>query len=163
MEHVTPEEQNLNALKQEIERDLGFGMVPNVFTFAYPSPDVAQALWTSFRNVMLRGDLPRTIKEMMGVMVSVRAGSPYAAAIHLHSLSVQGLDHVIIESLRAGVVPAGLPARQRQLLEYAANPDPHLLDGYFTPEETREAISTVGLYRWINLWTDSLNIPIDNV
>lgn len=151
----------MQSLHAEIERDLGFGLVPNLFREADAAPDVARGLWEAFRGVVMQGELPRTVKEMMGVMVSVRAGSPYAAQVHLHALTLQGTDQTILRALERGEIALGLPEPQRRLLAFAAQPERALLDGHFSETEIREAVATVGVYRWINLWTDTLAVPID--
>lgn len=153
----------MDALQAEIERDLGFGLVPNLFREAAPAPGVARGMWEAFRGVMLRGELPRTVKEMMGVLVSVRAGSPYAAQVHLHALTLQGTDQLILRALERGEIVEGLPEPQRRLLAFAAQPERALLEGHFSEAEIREAVATVGLYRWINLWTDTLAVPVDRL
>ena len=73
----------MGETEREIVEELGFGMVPNAFAWAREVPEVQTALWKAFRHVVLKGLLPRTVKEMMGVVASRRAGSEYAARVHL--------------------------------------------------------------------------------
>jgi len=84
---------------QEIVDELGFGVIPNIFAHA-KSTDIQTALWKAFRHVVLRGVLPRTVKEMMGVISSQSRGSRYAAEIHLHALMVQGIRYVVAKFCR---------------------------------------------------------------
>jgi alkylhydroperoxidase family enzyme len=103
---------------QEIVDELGFGVVPNIFAHA-KSTDIQTALWKAFRHVVLRGVLPRTVKEMMGVISSQSRGSRYAAEIHLHALMVQGLEASLLDSLRRGEILPTLPTRVQALLRFA--------------------------------------------
>src|SRR3954471_7446262 len=75
----------------EIEGELGFGIVPNVFKAMATNPPFLEANWNLFRATVLQGLLPRVLKEMIGVVVSAAHDSPYARLVHLHSLGVQGV------------------------------------------------------------------------
>jgi alkylhydroperoxidase/carboxymuconolactone decarboxylase family protein YurZ len=94
-------------------------MVPNAFAWAREVPEVQTALWKAFRRVVLRGLLPRTVKEMMGVVASRRAGSEYAARVHLHALMVQGVEAPLLQALERGQVPEGFPPKVAALLCFA--------------------------------------------
>jgi AhpD family alkylhydroperoxidase len=158
----------MGEVVQEIMEELGFGIVPNVFARAQ-SPDLQMALWKSFRHVVLRGVLPRTVKEMMGVLVSRANGSRYAAEVHLHALMVQGTEAHLLESLQQGQVPPGLPGKVQALLTFAhlaaTAPNPALVEGLrqagLSETEVQEAVAVVGLFALVNTWTDLQEIPID--
>lgn len=154
---------------QDIIQELGFGLVPNLFVEAEPSPEVMRGLWEAFRQIVLRGVLPRSLKEMMGVLVSRRNASPYAAQVHLHALMFQGLEDPLLEALSRGQVPEGLPPKAAALLQFALQArrpyPPGLLqlleEAGLSPREIREAVAVVGLFEFINAWTDLLKVPID--
>lgn len=160
----------MTNVTSEIASELGFGVVPNLFTEADVNPEVQLALWSAFRHTVLRGELPRTIKEMMGVIVSKEADSSYAAEVHLHALTLQGVEAPILEALARGEAPTGVPQKTLALLRFAygAARHPHdpeqlkLLEGVGLSEaEQREAVAVVALFRMINTWTDLLAIPLD--
>ena len=127
------------------------------------------ALWTAFRHIVLRGKLPRTVKEMMGVIVSREAGSRYAAEVHLHALTLQGIEAPILAALARGEVPAGVPQKTLLLLRFAHNAarnpyDPaqrQLMGSSLSEAEQLEAVAVVALFRMVNTWTDLLAIPLD--
>ncbi len=157
-------------VEHEIASELGFGIVPNLFSTAKANPDVQLALWSAFRNIVLAGSLPRTLKEMMGVIVSKQAGSTYAAQVHLHALTLQGIEAPILAALERGEAPDGVPEKTQALLKFAygAARAPHdpaqleLLSGVDLSEAERlEAVAVVGLFRMVNTWTDVLAIPLD--
>lgn len=160
------------GIQQEIASELGFGIVPNLFAVADTNPEVQTALWSAFRNLVLRGKLPRTIKEMMGVIVSKEAESSYAAQVHLHALTLQGVEKPILEALERGEAPTGVAQKTQALLRFAyeAARHPHdpeqlgLLQGVgLTDAEQREAVAVVALFRMVNTWTDLLDIPLDSL
>ena len=158
--------------RTEIVDELGFGIVPNLFTAADANPEVQTGLWKAFRHVVLRGVLPRTVKEMMGVVVSREAGSSYAAQVHLHALTLQGIDAPIVAALDRGDLPTGVPERVEQLLRFAqgAARQPHdsaqvqsLRSAGFDDAEIAEAVAVVGVFRMVNAWTDLMAVPLDEL
>ena len=82
------------ATFDEIQRELGFGMVPNLFRSMGANAPLLAANWAKFKATILQGRLPRTVKEMLGVVVSDVNRSEYAKQVHLHSLSVQGVQEL---------------------------------------------------------------------
>lgn len=78
----------------EIQGELGFGIVPNIFRSMAAHPALLAANGEKFRQTILVGALPRTVKEMLGVIVSDHNRSQYARLVHLHSLSVQGVQEL---------------------------------------------------------------------
>lgn len=65
------------AVYDEIKVELGFGIVPNLFKSMATNPDVLEANWKKFRATILRGDIPRTLKEMVGVESERGKGSTF--------------------------------------------------------------------------------------
>lgn len=82
---------------------------------------------------------------------------------------VQGTEAYLLESLRRGEVPPGLPGRVQALLafahEAAVAPSPdqveRLRQAGLGEAEVQEAVAVVGLFALINTWTDLLEIPTD--
>lgn len=158
--------------RNEIIDELGFGFVPNLFAEADSAPNVQNALWNAFREIMLRGVLPRTLKEMMAIVVSRVNGSTYARSVHLHALMVQGVEAEVLGALGRGTPPEGVSTRTIALLHFAEAAslrpsDPASVAGLeaagFDEVEVREAVAVVGLFRMINAWTDLLAIPVDDL
>ncbi len=156
--------------QNEILKELGFGLIPNIFAWTEKAPEAQTALWKAFRHGVLRGRLPRTLKEMMGVLVSRANQSPYAAQVHLHALMVQGVEEPLLEALGRGEVPPGLSPKTQALLRFAqqagANPKNTLAvaalrQAGLEEAEVLEAVATVALFRMVNAWTDLLEIPLD--
>lgn len=162
----------MSTTPKEIIEELGFGMVPNLFSTADVNEDVQTGLWQPFRHLVLKGHLPRTVKEMMGVIISREASSLYAAQVHLHALTLQGIEEPMIEALNKGEVPQGVPEKTGLLLKFAydAARAPHspapvqtLRGANFNEAEIAEAVAIVGLFRMLNTWTDVMEIPLDDL
>lgn len=67
-------------------------MVPRIFLLLESNPELLFHIWGEFREVILRGSLPRTIKEMVGLLVAVNTHCDYVKVVHMHSLTLQGVD-----------------------------------------------------------------------
>lgn len=87
---------------EQIEQELGAGMVPRIFQLLEPQPMILVHLWGQFRSTVLHGHLPRVLKEMLGLVVATATHCDYVQGVHLHSLSLQGMDAQALEAVRRG-------------------------------------------------------------
>lgn len=89
-------------LFNEIERELGVGMVPRLFKLLEDQPVLLGHIWGQFRMVVLQGNLPRIVKEMAGLVIATTTHCDYIRVVHLHSLSIQGVDERTLKLVREG-------------------------------------------------------------
>ncbi len=164
----------VRAVYAEIERELGFGIVPNIFRAMAGQPAVLRATWDLFRATVLEGQLPRIVKEMVGIVVSSANTSEYALKVHLHSLGVQGVVEGTLAALAAGAAEApgiapGIAAIIR-LAHKAARHGPLAVTEAdvaavyaedVTGEELAEVFATIDLFRYVNGFTDLARVPVD--
>jgi len=159
----------------EIQQELGFGMVPNLFRSMGANPPLLAANWQKFKATILQGQLPRTVKEMIGVVVSDIAGSEYAKQVHLHSLSVQGVQTLWLRQLTdSSSDNEALPDTIRAMVAFArkaaispvgvsdADFD-NMRESGLTAEECFELIATVDLFKSVNTYTDLVKVEIDQL
>lgn len=178
MTHVTltdehqPGDPRVAAVFDQIRNELGFGMVPNLFRSMASRPAFLDAQWALFRGTVLHGGLPRTLKEMAGILISQANESPYALAVHLHSLSALGLSEKLLELLVEDFDLCPLPEREKAALVFArkAGVEPHALtaDDYAGLEEhglsradVMELLATAVLFSGVNRYTDAVDLAID--
>ena len=103
----------------EILTELGFGIVPNLFKSMAINPDLLEANWKKFRGTILQGDLPRTLKEMVGVAISQFNNSQYALQVHLHGLSALGMSEEVLRTLVSDFANCPLPKRDKAVISLA--------------------------------------------
>jgi uncharacterized peroxidase-related enzyme len=160
------------AVYEEIRRELGFGIVPNLFKSMALNPGVLQANWYKFRATILQGHLPRTLKEMVGVLISQANQSEYAMRVHLHGLSALGMSDMVLQSLVADYRNCPLPEREKLILQFGLQvaTDPlSITDADYdalrqhdlTEEEIFEIVATADLFLAVNAYTDAINLEID--
>jgi alkylhydroperoxidase family enzyme len=112
---------------------------------------------------------------MIGVIVSDVAGSEYAKQVHLHSLSVQGVQALWLRQLTVDSTDASaLPDTLRALVRFArkAAIDPRqitaddfetLTDEGLSEAECFEVIATIDLFKSVNTYTDLARVEIDSL
>ena len=157
----------VKAVYEEIRTELGFGMVPNLFKSMASNPDFLEASWKKFRSIILEGDVPRTIKEMIGVAISQANRSQYALQVHLHGLSALGISEEILQMLVKDFDNCPLPEREKAVIRFgllAATQPQHLTDADYQylqelgldSSEIFELITTANLFTEVNQYTDAI-------
>lgn len=99
-----PTDESLLAQQtfEQIEQELGAGMVPRIFKLLEPHPMVLAHLWGQFRAIVLQGHLPRVFKELVGLVVATATHCDYVRVVHLHSLTLQGVDNKALDAVKQG-------------------------------------------------------------
>jgi uncharacterized peroxidase-related enzyme len=162
------------AVYAEIRRELGFGMVPNLFRSMAIKPAILQANWEKFRATILHGLLPRTLKEMVGVLISQANRSEYAMRVHLHGLSALGMSEAVLHALVADYMSCPLPEREKQILRFgllvATDPLSISDDDYaqlrnlqLSDAEIFEIVATADLFSAVNAYTDAIDLELDSL
>lgn len=162
------------AVYDEITAELGFGIVPNLFKSMAINPDVLEANWKKFRATILRGDLPRTLKEMIGVAISQHNNSQYALQVHLHGLSALGMSEEVLRLLVSDFEACPLPAREKAAIRFGLLAATHpqsltaqhyqeLRDLGLTHKEIFEIVATANLFTGVNQYTDAIQLEIDSL
>ncbi len=156
----------------EILRELGFGIVPNVFKSMAIRPKFLEANWNHFRSTILHGDIPRTLKEMIGVAISQANNSQYALNVHLHGLSALGMSEEVLNTLVSDFDACPLPERDKAMIRFglkiATAPlttTPADYEGLrqvgLDEDEIFEVVATAHLFTGINQYTDAIQLEID--
>lgn len=156
----------------QILAELGFGIIPNLFKSMAINPEVLEANWKKFRATILKGDVPRTLKEMVGVAISQYNNSMYALKVHLHGLSALGMSEEILSTLVSNFDACPLPAREKAVIQFglmvATKPhdleDAHyqkLYDLGLDQSEIFEIVATADLFSAVNRYTDAIALEID--
>ncbi len=156
----------------QILAELGFGIVPNIFKSMAINPDILEANWKKFRATILQGDVPRTLKEMVGVAISQFNNSMYALKVHLHGLSALGMSEEVLQTLVSNFDACPLPEREKAVIKFgllaATNPR-ELNESHYQnlqslgldDSEIFEIIATADLFSGVNRYTDAIALEID--
>ncbi|MGB3612340.1 MAG: peroxidase-related enzyme [Elainellaceae cyanobacterium] len=160
------------SIYDDISAELGFGMVPNLFKSMAVNPNFLEANWHKFRSIILGGEMPRTLKEMLGVAISQANRSEYALKVHLHGLSVLGISEEVLQTLTTDFENCPLPDREKAIIRFglqAATAPQDLAEASYDDlrhyglnnEEIFEVIATANLFTQINQYTDAISLEVD--
>ncbi|MDF2630514.1 MAG: Carboxymuconolactone decarboxylase [Symbiobacteriaceae bacterium] len=151
----------LSGLYGEIRTRLGLSRVPGVFkAMAAVSHDVLVQNWTAFRHTVLEGALPRTVKQMIALVVAREQGCGYGVNLFSEVLCGLGVETPVVRSLAEHGDCADFPLDLRRLLAFAraycvdpdgVDPDSLEFEG-FSEEDSAEVVDavlmTTGLVRF---------------
>ncbi|MGF1536739.1 MAG: carboxymuconolactone decarboxylase family protein [Elainellaceae cyanobacterium] len=165
-------DDKITSIYEQISTELGFGVVPNLFKSMAVNPDFLEANWHKFRSIILEGEMPRTLKEMVGVAVSQANQSEYALKVHLHGLSVLGISEEVLRTLVTDFENCPLPNREKAIISFGlraatapqslADTDyQNLRDHGLDNKEIFEVIATANLFTQINQYTDAIGLEVD--
>lgn len=172
VEYAALTDAKAKTVYDEITAELGFGIVPNLFKSMASHPDFLEANWKHFRGVVLKGELPRTLKEMIGVAISQANNSEYALKVHLHGLSALGMSEEVLRTLVSDFEACPLPAREKAAIRFGllAATQPKSLSAEKFAElrtlglddaEIYEIIATANLFTGVNQYTDAIQLEVD--
>jgi uncharacterized peroxidase-related enzyme len=172
IEYASLSDEKAKSVYEQIKAELGFGMVPNLFKSMGSNPDFLETSWHKFRDTVLKGELPRTLKEMIGVAISQSNKSEYALRVHLHGLSALGMSEEVLRTLVSDFEACPLPERQKAAIRFgllAGTRPLELTDAHYVElreqgmddTEIFEIIATANLFTGVNQYTDSIALEID--
>ena len=98
---LKPEHAN-NAVRtvyEEFYRRMSFPAAPNFIMTQGHSPTVARGTWSVVEHVLVMGEIPRWIKEMMFVAISKDRNCRYCTAAHIACCRMLGVEPGLLEDL----------------------------------------------------------------
>ncbi|MGE5675621.1 MAG: carboxymuconolactone decarboxylase family protein, partial [Mycobacterium leprae] len=118
----------LGRVYREIRSKMALDVVPNVFkAMAAVNPDVLIQNWTAYRRTVLEGELPRWVKEMIGLVVARASSGDYGLEFHAAELERLGIDQIAVAQLEeqgeSPAVTAAVSSLLRFAVDFARDPD----------------------------------------
>jgi uncharacterized peroxidase-related enzyme len=114
-EEASPE---VKAVYDEFHRRMSFPSPPNFIMTQGHSPTVARGTWEAVQNILVVGEIPRWIKEMMFVAISKDRNCRYCTAAHIACCRMLGADPKLLEELVLDVASIS-DAKVRSLILFA--------------------------------------------
>ena len=161
------------AVYKEFYTVMNFPSAPNFILTQGHSPAVARGTWDLVRNVLVAGELPRWIKEMMFVAISHDRKCRYCAAAHIACCRVLKIDPEWIE-LSAGNVDLIPDPKLRDMMVFAVKCSraPQSLQGAdyealrmhgLSEAEILEIVSMAALAVYANILADATGMEEDSM
>ena len=110
--------KEVQAVYEEFHHRMSFPAPPNFIMTQGHSPTVARGTWEVVRNVLVTGELPRWLKEMMFVAISIDRQCRYCAAAHIACCRMLGVNPETLSHLVRDVHSIA-DARQRDSILFA--------------------------------------------
>jgi uncharacterized peroxidase-related enzyme len=157
----------------DFQRRMGFPAAPNFIKTQGHSLAAASGTWGLVQNVLLRGLLPRTLKEMMFVAISQSRNCRYCEAAHLACCRMLGIEPTALEALVSNVSEIS-PPKVRDIILFGlkcARDPQSLTDADFEGlrehglglSEIMEVISMAALAVYANTIADATGMPSDEM
>jgi uncharacterized peroxidase-related enzyme len=159
------------AVYEEFYTQMRFSSAPNFIMTQGHSPTVARGTWDLVRSVLVSGELPRWIKEMMFVAISSERKCRYCTAAHIaccRMLSVNP-DWIKLAAVDVNAIP-DKKLREMILFALKCSRDPQSLaeTDYaklrkhgLENKEIVEIISMAGLAVYANILADATGMEED--
>src|SRR5215216_4496438 len=91
--------KDVQTVYKEFHSRMDFPSPPNFIMTQGHSRTVARGTWEVVRNVLVTGETPRWIKEMIFVAISKERGCQYCTAAHIACCRMLGVSPELLESL----------------------------------------------------------------
>jgi len=98
---LTPNDasKEVKSVYDEFHQKMSFPSAPNFIMTQGHSASVARGTWEVVRQVLVMGEIPRWIKEMMFVAISKDRGCNYCTAAHIACCRMLTVPPALIEDL----------------------------------------------------------------
>lgn len=163
----------IREVYRDFQRRMGFPAPPNFIKTQGHSLAVARGTWGLVQNVLVGGELPRTLKEMMFTAISQDRACRYCEAAHLACCRMLGIDEESIDRLLSNLDSLA-PERTRDIIRFSVKcaRDPQGLEeadfealrGHgLSPSEIVEIISMSALAVYANTLADATGMQPDEM
>ena len=163
----------VEAVYDDFKRRMSFPGPPNFITTQGHSLAVVLGTWELIRNLLLGGEIPRGIKEMIFVAISRDRQCRYCTAAHLTCCRVLGVSPEALETLVRDLDNLPDP-KIRQMIRFAIkcshNPQSLMDKDYallsehgLSRSEVVELIAMSGLAVYANIIADSTAMDVDSM
>ncbi len=152
----------------------GFGKKTplNWFTSISKRPDILAACWGFAKSIILQGQVPATVKQMIAVKISTANQCEYCSVIYSRALRAMGVKPEVIDCVTNDLSLSRVPPSQRAILQFALKASKHqqnltdedfqaLYDFGLSQGEVMEILLVAGYTNFINFWAEASGIRVD--
>lgn len=158
--------EDLKSLYQDM-LDNGFGEKAPIHWLTSQSsrPDILAGTWAFSKGMLLQGELPMMVKQMIATTISARNNCNYCQDLHGNTLSMLGVSQAVVASCVSDPELAEVTQPQRAILQFAVKVSQHpaeiggedfqaLRDHGVTQSEMLEIMALSAYCNFINTWAD---------
>lgn len=162
------------ALLYQDMLDNGFGDIKPINWLSSQSsrPDILAGTWEFSKGMLLQGELPMVVKQMIAATIAARNDCNYCRELHGNTLSMLGVSEELITSCVTDPSLAAIQQPHRSILHFAVkvSQTPESIDADdlqelktlgITRSEILEIIALSAYCNFINTWADISCIRIE--
>lgn len=165
---------NIAALYQEMMQDKFNSSIPrNLQMTLALRPDITTGVSTLTNAIVLEGQLPDMVKQMIMVTISAQNNCQFCASFHTELLESLGAPSEVIQNCVADPTFSNVPSSYREILRFAlkAAQEPTALteadfellrDNGLSDEEIIEIGMLAAFTKFLNTWTEITDLPLDD-
>ena len=113
-------DEKLNRMYAQItESGFGEDTPINWFTAQGTRPDILEGTWGLVKNILVEGELPATLKQMIATVISKQNHCRYCEATHTGAMNLMGVSQATIESCVSDPALKDVPQPQRSVLLFS--------------------------------------------
>ena len=161
------------AVYSDFQKRMGFPAPPNFIKAQGHSLAAATGTWGLVQNVLVKGEIPRTLKEMLFVVISKQRNCRYCEAAHLACCRMLGVEPATLDTLVSNIDEIS-PTKARRILEFGLRcaQDPQSLgpadfqsleEHGLSRSEIVETIAMSALAVYANIMADATGVPPDQM
>lgn len=168
------QDETLSTLYQDM-LDNGFGdKTPiNWLTSQSSRPDILAGTWEFSKGMLLQGELPMMVKQMIAATIAARNNCIYCQELHGNTLTMLGVPQSLIVSCVSDPELAEVQQPHRAILQFAVkvSQTPAKVDGDdlqelraqgVTESEILEIMALSAYCNFINTWADISRLRTEN-
>ena len=148
-----------------IKEGLGTDKPISWFTSQGQRPDMLKPIWEMSKAILLRGQLPITLKHMIALKVSLINECAYCSSLYNRALVAGGVATELVDCISEDLTLSKVPPSQRAVLRFAIKSSTHphsmtdddfneLRELGFSEGEITEILFTTGFANFLNFWAD---------
>ncbi|MDG2114060.1 MAG: carboxymuconolactone decarboxylase family protein [Actinomycetota bacterium] len=145
----------------------------NFFRALSARTDILEATWALTKAILVNGQLPNSLKQMVALSISRSNECRYCSVVHQGALEAAGVDPSVVETCWSDPEVANLHEPHRSLVSFALKAADHerglegtdfesLVDAGMSDAEIAELLMTAGFTNFVNAWADISGIPLDS-
>lgn len=165
LENIAGAEPLASLYQDMIDHGFGDEIPIGWLTSQSTCPDILAGTWTFSKGMLLQGELPMMVKQMVAATIAARNNCNYCQDLHGDTLSMLGVSQDVIKSCVTDPELAGVQQPHKAILEFAvkvakspaqiaAEDVAELLQRGVTREEVLEIIALSAYCNFINTWAD---------
>jgi alkylhydroperoxidase family enzyme len=167
--------EEVKAIYDETMKEMGIPFVLNWFKCQGNSPILLKGNWEKLKSVLLRGDVPMVLKQMIIYNISKERGCNYCTQAHgifadsMSKALTDEDDFKITDNLGSDIIPNSYKVAVRVVTKAALRPqymvdqdfEDLVVEGY-SRSEIQELLAHADLVNMLNTIADISGIKIDN-